>query len=104
MIDAVLFEFDGVIADTRLARRRALLDTLEGQGITLTDDEYVERCAAQPVRAAIRAAVSLRRLSRDETSIELAAMKAERRFATLIETGLSLVDGARSTIEALHGQ
>jgi len=104
MIDAVLFEFDGVIADTRLARRRALLDTLEGEGITLTDDEYVERCAAQPVRAAIRAALALRRLSRDETSLELAAVKAERRFATLIETGLSLVDGARSTVEALQGQ
>jgi HAD superfamily hydrolase (TIGR01509 family) len=31
-------------------------------------------------------------------------MKADQRFATLIETGVSLVDGARSTIEALQGQ
>jgi HAD superfamily hydrolase (TIGR01509 family) len=104
MIDAVLFEFDGVIADTRMARRRALLDTLEREGVTLTDDEYVERCAAQPVRAAVRAALALRGQSHDETSIELTALRAERRFGILVETGLSLVDGARTTVEALQGQ
>ena len=91
MIDAVLFEFDGVIADTRLARRRALTDTIKGDGITLTDDEYVECCAGLPARAAIRAAFALRGVPIDDTGVELAGLRADRRFDTLVETGLSLV-------------
>ena len=104
MIDAVLFEFEGVVADTRAGRRASLLDTLQEDGVGLTDAEYIEHCAAMPVRAAVRAAFTLRRIARDEVAIELAAMRAERRFANLVETGLSLVDGAVDLIGSLHSQ
>ena len=104
MIDAVLLEFDGVIADTRAARRDALLDALHGDGITLSSSEYLERCASMPVRASVGAAYALRKLPRDETGIELAAVRAERRFSEFVGTGLSLVDGVRALIESLHGQ
>lgn len=104
MIDAVLFEFEGVVADTRAARRRALLDTLREDGVGLSESEYIEHCAAMPVRAAVRAAFALRKVARDEVAIEIGAMHAERRFADLVETGLSLVDGAVDLIESLHGQ
>jgi beta-phosphoglucomutase-like phosphatase (HAD superfamily) len=104
MIDAVLFEFEGVIADTSAARRRALLETLREDGVGLSESEYVEHCAAMPVRASVRAAFALRRLARDGTSIELAAIRTERRFADMVDTGLSLVDGAGELIESLQGQ
>jgi HAD superfamily hydrolase (TIGR01549 family) len=104
MIDAVLFEFEGVIADTSAARRRALLDTLREDGVGLTESEYVEHCAAMPVRASVRAAYTLRRFARDETFIELAAMRTERRFVDQVDTGLSLVAGASELIESLQGQ
>jgi beta-phosphoglucomutase len=101
MIDAVLFEFEGVIADTSAARRRALLETLREDGVGLSESEYVEHCAAMPVRASVRAAFALRSLARDGTSSELAAIRAERRFADMVDTGLSLVDGAGELIESL---
>ena len=104
MIDAVLIEFEGVIADTRAARRKALLDTLQEDGVGLTESEYTEHCSARPVRAAVRSAFSLRHVMRDEVAIELAAMRAERRFADLVDTGVSLVEGASNLIELLHGQ
>ena len=104
MIDAVLLEFDGVIADTRAARRDALLDALQGDGITLSSSEYVECCASMPVRASVGAAYALRNLGRDDTGIELATMRAERRFSEFVGTGLSLMDGARTLIETLQGQ
>jgi HAD superfamily hydrolase (TIGR01509 family) len=104
MIDAVVFEFDGVIADTRVARRSALLDTLDQDGVRLDETEYEERCAAMPVRASVRAAFALRKLTRDETTVELTAVRAERRFNELIGPGLSLTDGARAFIESLQGQ
>ena len=104
MIDAVLFEFEGVIADTSATRSRALLETLRGDGVALSELEYVERCASMPVRASVRAALALRNLPRDETSVELLSLRTERRFAGFVGTGLSLVDGAGDLIESLQGQ
>lgn len=104
MIEAVLLEFEGVIADTESARREALLHTLAEDGVDLTDDEYVERCAAMPIRAAARNAYTLRERACDETIADLVALRAQRKFGLALETGLSLVDGARSFIESLLGR
>ena len=104
MVDAVLVEFEGVLADTRAARRASLLDTLAEDGITLSDSEYRDRCAAMPVRAALRAAYSARHVSADDTGIELAAVRAEKRFAQAVQSGLSLTSGARAFIEAAQTQ
>ena len=100
MIDAVLLEFDGVIADTREPRRRALLETLSQVGVELSDEEFDERCAAMPVRAAVRAAFRLRGRPLDETEIELTSLRVERRFAELTSTGVSLVDGVGEFISS----
>jgi HAD superfamily hydrolase (TIGR01509 family) len=102
MVSAVLLEFEGVIAETRDARRRALLDSIMEDGIALTDAEYLEHCAGVPPRSAVRAAFTLRGAG-DETTVELAALRAERRFASVMETGLSLAAGARDFVTALHG-
>src|SRR5690349_14418 len=104
MIDAVLFEFEGVIADTSATRRMALLETLREDGVALSELEYIEHCAGMPVRASVRAALALRNLPRDEMSVELVALRTERRFADFVGTGLSLVDGAGDLIESLQGQ
>ena len=104
MIDAVLFEFEGVIADTTATRRRTLLETLREDGVALSASEYVEHCAGMPVRASVRAALAVRNSPHDDTSIELVAMRTERRFADLVGTGLSLVGGAVELIESLQGQ
>lgn len=103
MIQAVLVEFEGVIADTRDARRAALTASLADEGFAIADTEYAECCAAMPVRAAVRAALALRGVHNDETRVELATLRAERRFAELVETGVSLVEGAIPLIESLHG-
>ena len=104
MIQAVLFEFDGVIADTRDARRAALLDTLEEDGLTLEESEYLECCAAMPVRSSVRAAFARRSVAGDETLIELTAVRAERRFSSIVGAGVSLAAGARELIQSLSGQ
>ena len=104
MIDAVLFEFEGVIADTSATRRRTLLETLREDGVALSELEYIEHCAGMPVRASVRAALALRNLPRDEMSVELVALRTERRFADFVGTGLSLVDGAGDLIESMQGQ
>ena len=104
MIDAVLFEFEGVIADTSATRRRTLLETLREDGVALSDSEYIEHCTGTPVRASVRAALALRNFARDEPLVELVAARIERRFADLVGTGVSLVNGARELVESLQGQ
>lgn len=104
MVDAVLVEFDGVLADTRAVRRAALLDTLKQDRITISETEYRDRCSAMPVRAALRAAYAVRHVSVDETAIELAAVRAEKSFSSAVQSGLSLTAGARAFIEAAQTQ
>ena len=104
MVDAVLVEFDGVLADTRAARRAALVDTLKEDGITISESEYRDRCSAMPVRAAVRAAYAVRHVSADETTLELATVRAEKRFSVAVQSGLSLTSGARAFIEAAQAR
>lgn len=104
MIDAVLLEFDGVIADTHAARRRALIETLAADGVELSAAEFDERCAGMPVRAAVRSAFALRGRPCDETCVELTSVRAERQFAELTGTGLSLIEGAASFIASAQGR
>jgi len=104
MLHAVLLEFEGVLAETRDARRRALTRALADEGIVLTEAEHAECCAAMPVRSAVRAALALRGIHGDETRADLLTLRSERHFAALVETGLSLADGAVAFIESMHGQ
>lgn len=104
MMQAVLFEFDGVLADTHAARRAALLDALEADGVVLTDAQYDEWCAGLPVRAAVQAAFAHREIAADDTSIDLATVRAERAFSRSAEGGLTLSAGVRTLIEAMHGR
>lgn len=104
MLQAVLVEFEGVIAETREARRSALDTCLAAEGIELTDVEYTDCCASLPVRSAVRAALALRGIRNDETRVDLATLRAEREFGALVEAGVSLVDDAVPLIESLHGQ
>ena len=104
MVDAVLVEFEGVVGDTAGARSTALRESLRDDGIVLSDNQYEDCCAYLPVRSAARAAFALAGRVSDETGIELAAVRAERRFSSLTQTGMSLVPGARELIESIQVQ
>ena len=104
MIQAVLFEFDGVLADTHDARRRALLDTLEEDGVTLDDADYADWCASLPVGAAVRTALARSGVHADDTRVDLTAVRADRKFRALLESGLSLMPGARALVDSMQGQ
>ncbi len=99
MIDAVLLELEGVLADTAIPRCRALQSSLAAEGLELTTAEFEQCCAGLPVRAAARAALSLRAVTVDETALDLIVFRAERSFASIASHGLPLMPGARDFIE-----
>lgn len=103
MFHAVLFELEGVLADTRSFRQRALQETLAHDGVHLPDGEY-EAYADLPVRAAVTAAYAAASLEADEIAIDLGTLRAERRFAEHLAHGFSMLDGARELVAHLAGR
>lgn len=101
MIDAVLFEFDGVLADTTSARGDALRSTLREDGIALSADEYREQCAGRSFAEAVRAALDLRAVKLDETGIDLLVLRTERAYGAAVGKGVKLADGVPEVVERL---
>jgi len=102
MLDTVFLELEGVIADTGEARRDAVFAALRADGVQLTLPEYREHCAGLAFEDAIRGALRHADRPVDETAIALAAHRAERAYRAYIGKGLTLVEGARETLERLH--
>lgn len=102
MLDTVLFELEGVLADTASVRRDALLTSLRAGGIELSAREYHERCAGLPTEEAVRAAYALRAVAFDETDVSLAVRRAEDRYRASLGKGLVLMPGVREMLERLH--
>lgn len=102
MLDAVLLELEGVLTDTGEARRDAVLAALRTDGIQLSPDEYRDVCAGLSFEAAVRAARVHDGRTSDETAVAIAAHRADRAYRAYIGKGLTLVEGARETLERLH--
>lgn len=102
MLDTVLLELEGVIADTAEARRDAIVASLHADGVSLPPASYRDLCAGLSFEAGIRAAFRALAGPVDETTVALATLRAERAYRAYIGKGLTLVEGARETIERLH--
>lgn len=102
MIGAMLLEVEGVLANTQPLRRAALLSALAEDGIehpaaVRALQDHVGDSTRELVRDAVRA------LPIDETAITLIAHRADRHFASLVRSGLSLAPGAREMIASAAG-
>ena len=102
MLDTVLLELEGVIADTGEARRDAIFAALRADGLQMPESEYRDQCAGLSFDEAMRAAFRAAGRTEDETAIALASHRAERAYRAYIGKGLTLVEGARETLERLH--
>jgi HAD superfamily hydrolase (TIGR01509 family) len=103
MVDVVLFEFEGVIAETRERRTAALRRSLADDGIVVSDDEIAQCWRALPSRAAAAALLERRGDRADEVMLDLIALRADRYFGEDASNGLTLVPGARECVARLEG-
>src|SRR5688572_20755969 len=103
MFHAVLFEIEGVLADTRTFRQRALQETFAQDGIRISETEF-EGYADLPVRSAVAAAFRAAAIDADDTAVELGTLRAERRFAEYLGLGFAMVEGARELVAHLAGR
>ena len=108
MIDAIVFDFDGVIADTErlhLAAMQAALVTARREGIELTREEYYARYLGFDDEGVFRVLTADRGIDLgDERIRELVAEKG-RAYERLVARSDSLLyPGAEACIRRFHGR
>lgn len=100
MPDAVLLEWEGVLADTGSARRDALLRALADEGVPWTAAAYDACCGGLDVRAA--AAQALAAAARDDVTLaEIVSLRASRAFTEWLGQGFLLMPDVMARLEAL---
>lgn len=99
VITTVIFDLDGLLADTERLHCRAYQDALQRHGAALTEAEYADHW----VRAGrgIGDWVSARGLTLDP--LALRAYKSER-YLQLLTASLRPMDGALTLLQNLHGR
>jgi beta-phosphoglucomutase len=101
MVDAVLLEWDGVLADTGPARREALLRALADEGVAFSAEEYDAHCAGLDVQQSARVAVS-RTHDDDPALVDLVVLRAGRAFTERLAGGVTLAAGALEFLRAVE--
>jgi beta-phosphoglucomutase-like phosphatase (HAD superfamily) len=96
MVDGVLLDWEGVLADTGQARRDSMLDALAAEGVRFDATAYDECCLGLSVQEAASAAVGA---VVDPTLLELVTIRAQRHFAARVSNGFALQPGAALLLE-----
>lgn len=99
MIDVVLCELEGVVAETAEPRRRAMMHAFAEEGV---DASLIGEQSPMPLRAAIEQALDVIGAPRDATLVDLLALRASRHFAAEVATGLTLAPGALGALASLQ--
>ncbi|HKL49007.1 MAG TPA: HAD family phosphatase [Desulfuromonadales bacterium] len=104
ILKAVIFDFDGIIADTEPLHFRAFLDVLAPEGISFTWDEYLERYIGFDDRDMFRTVFTdhNKNLTPRQMS-ELIGRKTER-FMDAVEQGVEACPGVVELVEHLAGR
>lgn len=98
---AVVFDFDGVLADTERLHLVALRDTLATRGWTLTDEDYFTHYLGYDDRGCLTEFARRQGVSLNGETLHSLLSDKEERYATLFARGEVLYPTARACIERL---
>jgi beta-phosphoglucomutase len=102
----IFLDFDDVLAETRAPRLAALRGALAVEGVEFSDESFDSACLGLSFAAAARAAIRIATVagaSVDETTVELASLRAARAFGESTARGLPLAPGAAEFVRACAG-
>ena len=97
MITTVIFDLDGLLADTEPLHCRAYQEALQSEGITLAETEYIEHWVREG--KGIGDWLALRGLSLDPAALR---MKKSRRFLELLPSLLRPMEGVFELLSVLY--
>lgn len=100
--EAVIFDFDGVIADTEPLHCNAFRQVLEPLGISFPWQEYVDLYMGLDDRDAFREAFRIHGLGLDGRRLSQLVDAKSRVFQEIIRNGVNSYPGTVEMIESLH--
>src|SRR5262249_23271204 len=98
----IIFDFDGVLADTEDLHCAALLAVLEAEGIHVTRAEYYERYLGLPDRASLATAFARHSRAVGTSQIETLLERKRAEYARRAASEARLYPGAAETVRTLH--
>jgi len=100
MVRAVLFDFDGVLADSERLHYEALVCVLRGMGFDLSWEEFKQGCIGVPDRDAVRWALKRNGVDDEKLTEEVLRRKTQIYDAWLPER-LKVAEGMADVVRAL---
>ena len=100
----IVFDFDGVIADTEPAHLAAFQDVLADTGLTLSAGDYYDRYLGYDDAGALRAISHDQGRPLDDDEIRRLVAAKARRFEARVGDGNVLFPGAAASIQRLAGE
>jgi beta-phosphoglucomutase len=100
---AVIFDFDGVLVDSEPLHFRALRECLAGEGIRITEDEYLREYVAYDDRGSIRIALERHGHPVTPERVQAAAAVKAQAFERLMAE-IPFYPGARALVRALAAE
>lgn len=99
-LQAIVFDFDGVIADSERLHLRAYQDILAPEGVSLSERDYYDRYLGYDDVGVFRALGKDRGLTMDQARVAALIERKGRRYDELASAGEMLYPGAAEFIRA----
>jgi HAD superfamily hydrolase (TIGR01509 family) len=101
LIRTIVFDFDGVIANTEPLHFRALADVLQQEGVTLSRDDYYGRYLGYDDVGAFGALAADRTIQWDRTHVSMLVVRKAERLEALEQSASMLFPGAAAAIRRM---
>jgi beta-phosphoglucomutase len=100
MLHAIVFDFDGVLADSEPLHFEVFRRVLADVGITLSTEVYYERCLGYDDMGAIRAVLQDNGRVNDEAAVQALAKAKSKLFPSLVDGRDVLFPGVATRVRA----
>ncbi len=101
MIQAVIFDFDGVITDSEILHFRAFNEVLQPFGIVMDKEEYYSECLGLSDADLLDKFAEQGRLTSDKSVLRDIISKKNKIFEKLAHTNAVILDGVESFLDKL---
>ena len=99
-LQAIVFDFDGVVADSEMLHLRAYQQVLAGEGVVVSNQEYFDRYLGYDDAGVFRALSQDKGLELDDARMQQLIERKGERYESLAAAGEMLFPGAADFIRA----
>jgi len=100
-VNAIVFDFDGVLADSEMLHLRVYRELLEPSGVTITTEKYFESYLGSDDEGVFQQVAIDHKLLLGDEEIELLIAEKARRFEALVAAGGVMYPAAAACVRRL---